>query len=473
MKITVNRLRHILQLTQPSVGAKSMTITNFLLLKEGYAVANNLETAVAVELKELGEEETFLINHKLITDSLKTRPGNALLDITIEDDSVVMKCQNPAFTITHPVRVPDDFPDFPIVDQEDGGEVDGDVLVRDIADMLKYTAIIKDRPLLAGICFDMGEVLVVGAADGFRIAWRDIPVTLKAAEGQSARITIPAKSIKVLAQLWKNVEKRPRQQGHFDVEKLNGNPQLQVAAMATAKRYIQVALTESQVSFNMGEATLVSQIIKGDFPDYTQMIPKDPTHQVVFDAGEFYRALQQLAPIASAKSANNIIRMSWRRQEMTLSAGGDEGKSEATVAASIQGRASHIAFNLKYLQELLSGKEGRVLMETTTPSSPARFTHATSPNIVIMGMFVRAGAKVEAEEQFTAESPDPEGVALAIEAGDSVHVGPEAPEGMEKAECFNCSGKGVIGDKPCIVCNGDGYELVPVAEDGDGTTGDE
>lgn len=51
-------------------------------------------------------------------------------------------------------------------------------------------------------------------------------------------------------------------------------------------------------------------------------------------------------------------------------------------------------------------------------------------------------------------------------AGESVPIGPPAPEGMEKVQCLTCGGNGVIGEdgeqkEPCPVCNGDGYELAP------------
>ena len=68
------------------------------------------------------------------------------------------------------------------------------------------------------------------------------------------------------------------------------------------------------------------------------------------------------------------------------------------MLASIKGDPSNIAFNAKYLLEYFSGKEGLILMETSSVSSPARFTHGRSANLVLMPMFVEWGDEPASDE---------------------------------------------------------------------------
>ena len=96
-------------------------------------------------------------------------------------------------------------------------------------------------------------------------------------EGQSSKVVVPARTYRVLQQLWRRVEKRPRASASFGVERLASSPQLQIASLATAKRYIEVTLGASQISFQLGQATLVSQTIDGEFPDYRSDTVGEPT----------------------------------------------------------------------------------------------------------------------------------------------------------------------------------------------------
>ena len=81
---------------------------------------------------------------------------------------------------------------------------------------------------MTGICLTLGDALEVAAADGFRLAWRTLPIELIATETQPPRVIVPADAFKALARLWRRVDKRPRASSSFGVERLTNNPQLQV-----------------------------------------------------------------------------------------------------------------------------------------------------------------------------------------------------------------------------------------------------
>lgn len=404
MEITVSRLRRIMDLTRGAIGKDA---AQFVLCKDGFAVSNNLELAIAVELPELGNE-SFLLPHKNLRDTLQYLPGNSLLEVVSEQNRVTLKALDSKFSTTLHTSAVEDFPDFPVIERTGGGEVDGDALVGNITELLGYASKEKARPVLTGVCLTLGDALEVAAADGFRLAWRTLPIKLIATETQPPRVIVPADAFKMLGRLWRRVDKRSRASNSFGVERLTTNPQLQVASMATARRYIEIAFGEFQVSFHLGEATLVSHTIDGEFPNYHSLIPEKATHSVVFDAGEAYRGLRQLAPIASGGS--NIIRFRWSRDSLTLQAASAElGEAQASLTASIKGRASHIAFNLRYLLEILKDKDGPVLLETGLPTGPGRFTHYASPNILVMSMATSDTREADvASESAVDLDPEPE-----------------------------------------------------------------
>ena len=83
--------------------------------------------------------------------------------------------------------------------------------------------------------------------------------------------------------------------------------------------------------------------------------------------------------------------------ELKVSARADEiGDNEGKIDADISGDASKIAFNARYLQDVLNALTGKVALEMTSPSSQGVFRpispERTEPDTyvhVVMPMFVQ------------------------------------------------------------------------------------
>ena len=400
MRITVQKLRHIMDLLAPTVNSRSEGPAQYMLFKEGFAVSNNGHMAIAVALPELGEEN-FLVPHKNLLESLKFIPASTLLEVTSENNTISVKGTTGGFATNLRSGEAVNFPDFPVFEKTGGGEVDGDALVNYLKEVVGYASKEVARPVLTGVCFTLGDQLEVAAADGNRLAWRTLPIRLPAVEEQAPRVVIPAQAFRALERLWKIVDKKPRPSETFEPERLTSNPHLHVASLASGRRYIDMAFGDTNVSFDLGEATLASTTIEGDFPDYSRLIPEKATHSVLFDGGEAYRAVRQLTPMLSAKGSTSI-RLEWRQNSLTFKAASqDLGEAEVRLDAKTQGRASRMAFNYRYLSEVLKDKDGPVLLETVTPTGVGRFTHHASPNILVMSM-----ATAESREAATTADPD-------------------------------------------------------------------
>ena len=115
---------------------------------------------------------------------------------------------------------------------------------------------------------------------------------------------------------------------------------------------------------------LVSQLIEGHFPDYNQIVPKGLNTRTVLNTGEFLKACR-MANIF-ARSEANIVRLSIAPDRMTIYATSAEmGDSVSEIDAHVEGEPITIAFNAKYLIDVLSVVDSaQVALETTTASSP-------------------------------------------------------------------------------------------------------
>ena len=267
---------------------------------------------------------------------------------------------------------PEEFPPTPTV--EDGFEVSiGTDLLKQAIDGVAFAAATEDsRPVLTGVQIEIKDGgLVLAAADGFRLAVHETKLADEVPE--SSAIIVPAKSLQ------------------------------EVSRLASGKDYpvkIKVNEGKTQVLFQFETAAVVSQLIQGTFPNYSQLVPKEHVSKTTVDVGEFARATR--AASIFARDGSGIVRLQTSEGEedgiggLSVSARSEEvGDNEGEVTATIEGDPAKIAFNSKYLTEVLGVLgHGMVALETSSPSSPGVLrplspSEGVSYVHVIMPMFVQ------------------------------------------------------------------------------------
>jgi DNA polymerase-3 subunit beta len=153
----------------------------------------------------------------------------------------------------------------------------------------------------------------------------------------------------------------------------------------------------SQVLFRLKNVEMVAQLIQGTFPNYSQLIPQSWTSRVVVDVAEFLRETR----IASifARDGSGIVRLQVNPGEelqpgkLIISARAEEiGDNRGEIDVTVEGEAAKIAFNSRYLQDVLQVLDApQVALETTNPSSPGVLRPVGRDNYVhvVMPMFVQ------------------------------------------------------------------------------------
>ena len=267
---------------------------------------------------------------------------------------------------------PEEFPPTPTV--EDGFEVNiGTDLLKQAIDGVAFAAATEDsRPVLTGVQIEIKDGgLVLAAADGFRLAVYETKLADEVPESSS--IIVPAKSLQ------------------------------EVSRLASGKDYpvkIKVNEGKTQVLFQFETAAVVSQLIQGTFPNYSQLVPKEHVSKTTVDVGEFARATR--AASIFARDGSGIVRLQTFEGEedgiggLSIEARSEEvGDNKGKITATIEGDPAKIAFNAKYLTEVLGVLgHGMVALETSSPSSPGVLrplspSEGVSYVHVVMPMFVQ------------------------------------------------------------------------------------
>ena len=258
-----------------------------------------------------------------------------------------------------------EFPIVPAPEGEGGIPIEPDVLRTAIQQVAFAAATDESRPILTGVLAKFEEAqLTLAAADGFRLSVRTVPLPQSVADPFS--IIIPARALAELGRI-SGEQKEPI--------------------------IITVTPTRNQVIFQLTDVVLVSQLIDGNFPDYHQIIPRDRTTHTVVDTATFLKACK--TALIFARDAAHIGRLHIKPGtelapgHMVVSATSAEtGDDVSELDASIEGDEVEIAFNVKYLIEMLSVADSpQVALDTTTSSSPgvirpvgeADFTHVIMP----------------------------------------------------------------------------------------------
>jgi DNA polymerase-3 subunit beta len=132
-----------------------------------------------------------------------------------------------------------------------------------------------------------------------------------------------------------------------------------------------------QVIFHLDNLELASQLIEGSFPDYRAIIPPNfKTHTLLSTSG-LLKACKQ-AEIIAREGTNvarlNIIPESGGTEpgKLEISAHSEQtGDSEVLVDASIDGVPLLVAFNVRFLREVLEViKSDNVWLETNAANTP-------------------------------------------------------------------------------------------------------
>lgn len=264
----------------------------------------------------------------------------------------------------------DDFPPIPTVDGDATVRLDPATLRKALTQVVFAAATDDSRPVLTGVHTRVAEgEMTLAAADGFRLAVHRL--TLAEASRASFEVIIPARAL-------------------TELNRLLGDQDSPVEMTLNANR--------SSVLFRLNSIEMVAQLLnQGAFPNYSQLIPQSFATRAVVSVPEFLREIR-ISSIFS-REGSGIVRLQMAPGEdlapgqLKVSARADEvGDNEGEIDATVDGDAAKIAFNSKYLQDVLSVLDsGQVALETSSPSSPGVLKPVGNESYVhvVMPMFVQ------------------------------------------------------------------------------------
>ncbi len=171
-----------------------------------------------------------------------------------------------------------------------------------------------------------GKVLRAVATDGHRLA--RIEVGIPAGASGMPGVIVPRKAI-------------------YELKKLIEGGEGEVA----------VSLSDTKIRFVYGNATLVSKLIDGNFPDYERVIPSANDKLMEVDCKLFAQAVDRVSVISTEKS--RAIKFHLESGKLTLSANSAEhGTASEEIDVTFSSPTLEVGFNSRYLLDMMGQIEG-------------------------------------------------------------------------------------------------------------------
>jgi DNA polymerase-3 subunit beta len=359
-----------LQVVSRAVSARSTlpVLSNVLLRTEDGGLkltATNLEIAITHWVPgKIDEDGATTVPAKLLTDLVNSLPSSERVDLELQAGST-LQIRSGRFQ-THVKGL--DAEEFPAVATA-GERPTTRIPQRALRGALSQTAFAaasdEARPILTGVLARFeGDRLTLAAADNYRIAVKTIEI-LDPVEEMS--VVIPARSLNELARVLADVD----------------DP-------------VEVVLSpaRNQILFHLDGVDVVSRLIDGQFPNYQQVIPAGHRTRAVVDREELAKAVRLAALIAI--SSANIVKLHVGEEGdagVTVSANAEVGDNEGRVEAAVEGDGTTIAFNARYLSDVLQNVSAeQFAIELNGPLSPGVFRPVGDDHYVHVVMPVRTAS---------------------------------------------------------------------------------
>lgn len=135
---------------------------------------------------------------------------------------------------------------------------------------------------------------------------------------------------------------------------------------------VSISCSKNQISFSLDNVYIISRLIEGQFPDYNRVIPVEFVTSITLSTDEFLAAVERVSLI-SRSGDYNIIKLSFKEKSVLITSNNpDIGKAEESVDISLQGNPLEIAFNAKYVTDILKNIDSeKFYFMLNTPLSPA------------------------------------------------------------------------------------------------------
>ena len=301
------------------------------------------------------EEGNIVIDAKIFGEIIRKLPNATIKIETLENQIIKITCAKSVFDVVY--MNTNEFLELPQINENLKISVNQNIL----KNMIKGTsfAIAQDetRPILQGILFEVkNKNLNLVALDGYRLAIRneflDTDIDME--------VVIPGKTLNEVSKILEDVD---------DI--------------------VDIRFTNNHILFNFEKSKIISRLLEAKFINYNSLLPQEHTLLININRQELQNAIER-ASLMAKDGNTNLIKLDFQQDNLVITSNSQLGKVREEISIKLQGEGIQIAFNSKYLLDVLKNVEDdEVIMKMTSGISPCVIEEKNNENAKYLVLPVR------------------------------------------------------------------------------------
>lgn len=299
----------------------------------GYDLEISIESMFDTNVIEEGEA---LINAKLFGDIIKKLPQSDI-ELSVDGDILTLICGKSKFQLKCENAV--DYPKLPTANKNNLVEINQGLFKQMIHETVFATSQDQTKPVLTGELLEIKDSAIsLVAIDGYRLSVSTNKVSNSI---EDSAIVIPSKTLQ-------------------DVSSL----------LTSNNDTFKFGFNEKHAMFIVGNTTVVSRLIDGNFIEYKKLLPKEHNTLITANRKELLTCIER-ASLLTASERNSLVKLEIRDNILNIMSNTDKGNCNEQMNISLSGDYLDIAFNSRYLAEALKVIETEeVTLEFTNNVNP-------------------------------------------------------------------------------------------------------
>lgn len=312
----------------------------------------SIQTTVNANIIEQG---SIVIDAKIFGEIIRKLPNSTIKIETIENQVIRITCEKSVFDVVY--MNTNEFPELPEINEDLKISVNQNIL----KNMIKGTsfAIAQDetRPILQGILFEVkNKNLNLVALDGYRLAIKseflDSDIEIE--------VVIPGKTLNEVSKILEDVD---------DI--------------------VDITFTNNHILFNLEKTKIISRLLEGKFINYNSLLPQEHKLSLSVNRQELQNSIER-ASLMAKDGNTNLIKLDIQQDNLIISSNSQLGKVREEISMKLQGDEIQIAFNSRYLLDVLKNMEDEeVVMKMTSGISPCVMQENSNENSKYLVLPVR------------------------------------------------------------------------------------
>src|ERR687885_1051960 len=324
----------------------------------------SIQTSSPAKIEEKGK---VVIPARIFNDVVRSLPKGELTLVHDSSEGVVrLSARENEYRIR--AYVAEDFPRLPMLDEAGAFRMSGEALVETVEKVSRSYSRDETRPVLTGILisFEDSRVRMV-TTDSYRLSIKETELATTF-EGSREAI-IPARAMQEVSRIYASSD----------------------------EEQVEVALSENQALFRIGDVLFGTRLIEGNFPEYKRLLPDAYEREISIRREDLIDSLRRVSLFAQRQTPPIPVSLTFSKDTVEMMVrSGEVGEARERLPATSEDDF-HISFNPSYLLDGVSAVDSEKVLfklnESLKPGLIVPDTDGEEPDFLYLIMPMRDPAR--------------------------------------------------------------------------------